>query len=321
MAIIGIDLGGTKLSAALFLDDGRIVKSLVRTLDQRAGSEVGVLMRSLISDLLEHAAIEGLKPEALGCCVPGAVKNGKVWAPNIPGWDDYPLQQELENFLDQKPIKVFIESDRTCSILGETWQGAAKGCRNAIFLAVGTGIGAGIMVDGHILHGSNDIAGAIGWMALQKPFLEKYRSCGCFEYHASGEGLAKVAEEYYTSYFSDSAKDQQLNSGTINAHDLFEAYTAADPLAIRVISEAVEFWGMAAANLVSLFNPQKIIFGGGIFGPAGQFIAKIYREAEKWAQPLAIRQVNFEISQLGGNAALYGAAYLAYNNKKQIRNG
>lgn len=87
-----------------------------------------------------------------------------------------------------------------------------------------------------------------------------------------------------------------------------------DPIAISVLHKAVEMWGMASANLVSLLNPQKIIWGGGVFGPAGIFIDDIYKEACKWAQPLSIKQVEFVPSQLSGNAGLIGAAFLAIKN-------
>src|SRR5678810_995824 len=99
-------------------------------------------------------------------------KNGTVWAPNIPGWDNYPLLEEMRKISGDIPVSV--ESDRSCYILGEMWQGNAKGTGNAIFLAVGTGIGAGIVVDGNVLHGANDIVGAIGWMALHHPYKEEY---------------------------------------------------------------------------------------------------------------------------------------------------
>ena len=78
-------------------------------------------------------------------------KTGRVWAPNIPGWDDYPLKAEIQAAISDPSVKVVVDSDRAASILGEAWQGAARGCRNAIFLAVGTGIGAGILVDGRVL--------------------------------------------------------------------------------------------------------------------------------------------------------------------------
>lgn len=100
----------------------------------------------------------------------------------------------------------------------------------------------------------------------------------------------------------------------ISAYDVFSAYNEKDPIAISVLHKAVEMWGMASANLVSLLNPQKIIWGGGVFGPAGIFIDDIYKEACKWAQPLSIKQVEFVPSQLSGNAGLIGAAFLAIKN-------
>jgi glucokinase len=189
MSVIGFDLGGTKLSGAVFSKDGKIISKETVLLEKRKGNEVGSLIKEQVKKLLSnHSDVE-----AIGVSVPGISysKTGNVWAPNIPGWDDYPLLKVIKEPAGEK-IRVTIDSDRACYILGEVWQGSARGCKDAIFLAVGTGIGAGILVNGEILRGSNDIAGAIGWMALDRPFQEKYISCGCFEYHASGEGLAKV---------------------------------------------------------------------------------------------------------------------------------
>ena len=102
--------------------------------------------------------------------MPGIVyhDSGKVWAPNIPGWDHFPLREQLEA---RTPLPLLLESDRSAYVLGEVWCGAAKGSQNAVFLAVGTGIGAGIFIDGHLCHGCEDIAGAVGWFALtpEKP--------------------------------------------------------------------------------------------------------------------------------------------------------
>src|SRR5207253_4376371 len=92
-------------------------------------------------------------------------------------------------------IPVVIDSDRACYISGEVWQGNAKGCHDAIFLSVGTGIGAGILVNGNILRGAHNVGGAIGWMALNRPHENKYLDCGCFEYYTSGEGIATRAWE------------------------------------------------------------------------------------------------------------------------------
>jgi glucokinase len=209
-----------------------------------------------------------------------------------------------------------VESDRAASILGEVWQGAARGCRNAIFLAVGTGIGAGILVDGRVLRGAQDIAGAVGWMALDRPFRPDYAQCGCFESHASGEGIAKVAKAM--SARSKSYRGPLGSKRSISAHDVFAAHEHGDPLAEEVLAEAIRFWGMASANLVSLFNPEMIVFGGGVFGPAKRFLNEIAAEARRWAQPIAIQQVKFEASQLGGDAALYGMAYAALRRARLL---
>jgi glucokinase len=295
MAVLALDLGGTKLALAVFDDHGNIQQKRVSPLGRRHGAEVGALIREEACSFLRAADIH-----AIGICVPGIghTATGRVWAPNIPGWDDYPLREEMASVCGDLPI--MIDSDRACCILGETWLGAARGCRNAIFVTVGTGIGAGIMADGRILRGAHDIAGAVGWFALQRPYDSKYVSCGCFEYYASGEGIARAARECMPT-----------EREGLTAQDVFAAYALGDPAAKRVLRQCVEFWGMAAANLISLFNPEKIIFGGGVFGPAAQFLEEIYDEACKWAQPVSIHQVRLEASQLGGDAGLFGAARLA----------
>ena len=288
MYVLGFDLGGTKLSGAVFNDKGKILSKEVVLLENREGKEVGDLIKKQVTKFFS----EEKKIEAIGISVPGISysKTGTVWAPNISGWENYPLLDDLKSTAGNK-IKIKIDSDRACYILGEVWQGAAKGCKDAIFLAVGTGIGAGIMTNGDVLRGSNDIAGAIGWLALDKPFMEKYTSCGCFEFNASGEGLAKVSKEFLQNDIEYEGVLNTKKEDHITAYDIFEAYKEKDPIAEKVLKQAIEFWGMTTANLVSLFNPEKIIFGGGVFGPALQFLDDIMNEAKKWAQPISITQV------------------------------
>ncbi|MGE5682646.1 MAG: ROK family protein [Bacillota bacterium] len=316
MAVIGLDLGGTKLSGAIFSNTGEILEKKVLALDKRQGTQVGELIREMLTGFKTLAKEKQIEIQSVGACIPGISwsKTGRVWAPNIPGWEDYPLKKEMSEALNDESIKVSIDSDRACYILGETWQGNAAGCKDAIFLAVGTGIGAGILIDGNVLRGSNDIAGAIGWLALDRPFEQKYVSCGCFEHHASGEGIAKIAKECLESEPSYNGILRQKPIEQLTAHDVFSAFNSGDEIAVKTLELAIEFWGMAVANLVSLFNPEKIIFGGGVFGPAVQFLDRIMQEARKWAQPISINQVKLESSKLGGDAGLIGAGYLALRN-------
>ena len=303
MAVIGIDLGGTKISAALFSRDGELLEKEYRLLGGATGSAVGLAVAETVLAL--RARRSDLSVKSVGVCVPGIVYSKKetVWAPNIPGWDNYPLLSDLKAVLDDPSIQISIESDRTCYILGEAWQGAARGCSDAIYLAVGTGIGAGILLDGHIIHGAGDIVGATGWMALETPFREEFTPVGCFEYYASGNGIGNQARLLY----GDSSK---------SSYDVFADY-GKDPRATQILDKAIQMWGMGAANLVSLFNPQKIIFGGGVFGPAVQYIDRIRAEARRWAQPIAMRDVVFCASEVGGDAALLGAAYLGILHSKR----
>lgn len=306
---MAIDIGGTKIAAALFDSGGNSYAEESVFLDGAGGKNAAALLYGLAQKLLKTAAKQKIKVKAAGVCVPGIAyqQSGVVWAPNIPDWERYPLRRELQEILGAD-IPVHIDSDRACSILAETWLGAAKGCSDAVFVAVGTGIGAGIMADGRIIRGHTDIAGATGWMALQPPFDQKYGTCGCFEYYASGNGIVRTAEEFLAAQ-----KDYKgsLKSGNFKAYDVFLAYDKNDPIAIKIFDKVIMFWGMALANYVSLFNPEKVIFGGGVFGPAVQFIPRIVEEAEKWAQPIGITQVSVEASQLGPRAGLLGAGRLA----------
>src|SRR5688572_18209996 len=258
MAVIALDLGGTKLSAALFNDNADMLVRTTSSLNKRKGTEVGTLISHTTNELLVKSKQINEIVSAIGICVPGIAhaKTGKVWAPNIPGWDDYPLLDDLEQAIDDKKLKIKIDSDRACYILGEVWKGNAKGCSDAIFLSVGTGIGAGILINNEVLRGSHDIAGAIGWMELDKPFKEKYIPCGDFEYNASGEGIVKIAREMMNdSNFETALKE--IDPKKLSAKDVFDWYEKGDELSKKVINNAIECWGMAVANLVSLFNPEK----------------------------------------------------------------
>lgn len=311
MALLGIDLGGSKVAFALFDHEGNMRENETLTLDNRRGTEVGNMIAVTSALMLAKAARQGDAVEAVGISVPGISRRdrGTVWAPNIPGWDDYPLLKEIRTITEDIPVT--IESDRACYISGEIWKGNARGCTDAIFLAVGTGIGAGIIINGNILHGSHDIAGAIGWMALERPFRSNFTICGNFEYYASGEGITRQAEEYLHCHIDYKGELATARERKITTRDVFSAWKKGDAAAAEIILRAVEYWGMASANLVSLFNPEKIIFGGGVFGPAVELIPAIRLEAEKWAQPISMKQVSFEPSALAGDAGVFGAGFLA----------
>lgn len=315
MRLLGIDLGGTKIAVAVFTTEGSIISKSIVLLNGRSGKEAGKLIQDQVVTAIAGGAEAGDPVGSVAISVPGIsnTKEGTVWAPNIPGWNKYPLLQEIKEVAVGLP--VIVESDRTCYILGEVWKGSAKNCSDAIYLAVGTGIGAGIIINDRVIRGANDISGAIGWMALKDPYDKKFANCGHFEYYASGEGIARLANELIAEDDTYSG-ELKLKQANLTAHDVFAAYEHGDQIADAVFNQCIIYWGMAVGNLVSLFNPQKIVLGGGIFGPAKQFIPQIYNEAKKWGQPISMGLFTLECSALESDAGLYGAGYAALKNLK-----
>jgi glucokinase len=316
MAVIGVDLGGTKISSALLFGADQITGHNKVYLNKAKGDEVGELIKTRIHFLLAEAGKTGETVTSVGVSVPGIydATTGKVWAPNIPGWDNYPLLKKLQETFPS--IHFYITNDRACYILGEVWKGKAKGCKDVIYIAVGTGLAAGIMTNGEVLYGSGGIAGAIGWLALNRPFEEKYIPVGCNEYYASGEGIARYAREVIAA--TPDYKGVFKSGKEPNSFNIIEEFDKNEEIAVAVMNNAIAYWGMSVANLVSIFNPEKIIFGGGVFSNNGSgFLDAVYAEALKWGQPISMKQVELTCSENGEMSGLYGAIYHAMESEKR----
>jgi glucokinase len=308
----GIDVGGTKISAALFTEQGRMTGRLRVPIEKGTAAKPVHQIAAIIRGLEEGAARAGGELRAVGICVPGIVfaESGKVWAPNIPGWDRYPL---LERLAAETKTPVVLGSDRDAYVLGEQWRGAARGLRDVVFLAVGTGIGAGILTGGRLCRGSRDIAGAVGWFALDPRYKSEYAAMGCFEAEASGASIGRNAREFLRTGAPSSMKG--LVRGrleNITAEAVVAAARSGDRLARFILDSAVGYLAMGVANIVSLLNPEMIILGGGLFQAGDILLQPVRKEFKKWAQPIAARQVKLKLSALGEDAGLYGAARLAW---------
>jgi glucokinase len=285
-----VDVGGTKIAAAVVDSDGKIAVRIKAPTDQRGPAE----SISQVAEMARRAAEEGRVSwqdvSAIGIAVPGIyyAASGKVWAPNLPGWDHIPLRDELAGKL---PVRVVLDSDRAAYVTGEQWLGAARGLSDVIFLAVGTGIGAGIISGGRMIRGAGDIAGAVGWFALDPRKKEIYRQVGCFETESAGPSLGRRA-------------------GT-TTEAVIERARHGDEDAQGIVRHTIQYLAMGVANLVSVFNPQMIVLGGGLMQAGDLFLEPLRREMLEWAQPIAAQQVRIELSRLGEDAGLVGAARLA----------
>jgi glucokinase len=286
-AVVAIDLGGTKLAAALVDSRGTIGAKLKLPVEKESPQK----SIQQICEVAARIAPSWEQVRAIGVAVPGIyfAETGHAWAPNLWGWDQVPLRDALAS---RFPVPVVIDSDRAAYVLGEQWLGAARGLSEVVFLAVGTGIGAGIITNGQLCRGAGGIAGAVGWFALDPRKKEIYKQIGCFEAEAAGPAVARRA-------------------GASTAEAVVEAARQNDAAACRVLEETAAWLAMGVANIVSILNPQMIVLGGGLMQAGDLLLEPLRREVLEWAQPLAARQVRIEMTQLGEDAGLLGAARLA----------
>jgi glucokinase len=310
----GVDVGGTKISAALFTEKGAMLSRKKISSDKEGGDRVADQVVDIIRELEEAARNERGRLAAVGVCIPGVVYHdtGVVWVPNIAGWDHYHLRHRIRWKVS---LSIVIDSDRSAYVLGEQWCGAAKGVKNVVFLAVGTGIGAGLLIDGRICRGSEDIAGAVGWFALNPDFKQEYAEMGSFEAEASGNSVGRRARALLRS--GKLSLMRQMVKGKIEDITAQTVVTAArreDPLSQEVIDTTVHYLAMGIANIVSMLNPEMIVLGGGLFQAGDIFLQPLRADFKKWAQPLAAKTVRIELSRLGEDAGLYGAGKLAWES-------
>jgi glucokinase len=291
--VLAVDLGGTKLAVALVDQDGAI-QVQARVAVQR--TSVGATAAQIAALAAQLAEPEGVKPAALGCIVPGIVRptDGAAWAPNLWGGEFRPLGEELEARLGGP---IVLESDRTGHLLGEAWLGAARGASDAVFVAVGTGIGVGILTGGRVVRGSQGIAGAAGWLAMREEWHEEYAACGCYEWEAAGPAVERLTRE--------------ATGADAGGEALFKAAEAGERWACDAIAGLGRVHGRAIADLVSLLNPEVVVLGGGLMTGAHWFLETIQGEVARWAQPVAALAVRIVPSALGPDAGLLGAARLA----------
>jgi glucokinase len=311
LAIIAVNLSSYDVTSAALSKSGKVLFRENFSIENLEGSSVSLLIQKQIKKILKTFEHHPIQIKSVGISVPGIYysKSGTVWAPNIPGWNEYPLKQDMLKMVEYN-VLAKIASRRTCDILGEKWLGAARKSKNAIYFSVGSGIGAGVLIDGRILHGFNDGVGAVGWMTANCQFKEEFRSKGTLEHLSSSKGILNSVREMILK----GDKARILNNKDIQhltIEDVFKAYELKDPIALKVINNCIELWGITVANLISLLNPEIIVFGGALFGSAIKFIDRIKSEAEKWAHPLFFEKVKFVRSELGADAALFGAGHLA----------
>jgi glucokinase len=234
-----------------------------------------------------------------------------IWGPNLTGWRSVALKPELEHRIN---LPVYVEYDGHTAVLGEWWQGAARGYGSVAEVIIGTGIGGGLILDGRLVRGMNRLAGAAGWFALTTNAArgdDRGHAIGHWESLAAGPGIAHRAQQQLPQY-PDSALAHLTNP--LTAKDVFDADAQGDPLAVQIIDEMADLIGLGVANIVSVVNPEIVILGGGIGAQRGErLLPRVTEVVRRWAQPISAESVVIKPSSLGADGGLLGAAYAVLN--------
>lgn len=301
--VIGVDLGGTNLRAALLSADGAILdKRKEATCAADGWKKVVARLVDNIIQQRETAEQRGLRVMAVGVGAPGVIRMDKgivVKSPNFPDWNNLPLRDELEKALH---IPVAIENDANAAALGEQWRGAGCGIDSMILLTLGTGVGGGIVLNNKIWQGADGMAGEVGHMTL----IPDGRPCGCgntgcLEMYASARGIVQ-------SYREALGTTETTQASEITSETVYRAARNGDPVALRVMKGMGRLLGIGIANLINIFNPQMIVLGGGVRDAWDLFIGATHEEIMRRAFQVPAERTMIVPSLLGDDAGMIGAA-------------
>ena len=251
----GLDIGGTKCALVTGTEDCQVLsRCAVATADFAS-------WQSLLEALLAQAPQEAPAAIGVSCGGPLDSRNGRILSPpNLPGWDDVPIVEWLKSRVG---APAFLQNDANACALAEWRFGAGRGCENMVFLTFGTGFGAGLILDGRLYSGTNDMAGEVGHVRAAADGPVGYGKAGSYEGFCSGGGIRQLA-------------------GGVSAKEVVARAEAGDAQMQAVLEKSAQRLGACLAMLIDLLNPQKIVIGS------------IYARAEKWFRETALRVIEEE---------------------------
>lgn len=333
--MVGVDLGGTQIRAAV-VRDADIISRIHHPTPAEEGPEAVVAkIVDAIHEALELAEVGIAEIGGIGVSAPGPLdpKSGVVFeSPNLRGWYNVPLRDMIAQLAN---LPVYLGHDASLAGLAELKFGAGRGSRDMIYMTVSTGIGGGIITNGKIIDGVSGTAGEIGHMYLD-PRLDAPRDgmghIGCLEAFSSGTAIARDANDLiaqgkgegildahraYLASHPDFAQSEPANAPHLQARDVVAAAEAGDSEATEMLHRAGYMIGLGCVNLIHAFNPDRIVIGGGVTN-AGAFLFDPIRTTVKeraFERPAEVVQI--VEAQLGGDGGLIGAAAFVTYQREQ----
>lgn len=312
MHAIGVDIGGTKIAAGVVDADGKILAQARRATEPRDPASIDRAIADVVAEFARDYEFTAIGLAAAGFA--HADRNHMTFAPNI-AWRDYPLADKVRELVD-RDVTVVVENDANAAGWAEYAYGAGKGKRNMVLLTIGTGLGAAMVVDGHLVRGAYGFAAELGHVRV----VPEGHPCGCghkgcWEQYASGSALVREARRAATDRSVRAASLLALAGGTaadIHGPHVTEAAMAGDELGIELLAELGRWMGTGCASLAAVLDPEVFVVGGGVIA-AGDLLLDPARAAYDEALPAKGHRPVAPIvaAHMGNDAGIVGAAALA----------
>ena len=306
----GIDLGGTTAKVGLFTTAGELLEKWeVPTDTSHAGEHILANLAAAIRGKMEEKSLSAQQVEGVGVGVPGPVLDSRIVpivCANLGGWGDRNVAEDLSALLDGLP--VLVGNDANVAALGEIWMGAARGCRNAVMVTLGTGVGGGVIVNGKVIDGVHGAGGEIGHITVN-PHETAVCGCGkhgCLEQYSSATGVVRCMKKLLEE---DPDTPCVLRDTDFVAKDVFDAARSGDVLAAREVDQMTATLGMALANIAAVVDPEMFLIGGGV-ARAGAVLFDPLTAHYRDTAFRSCRDIPIKAASLGNDAGIYGAVRL-----------
>jgi len=314
---LGLDIGGTKCSVVLGDASFSIKRKIVfNTSTERGYKAILAEFITHIDSILADYSTDHLKGIGISCGGPLDSVKGMIYSPpNLPGWDRVPI---VDIFSDRYGIKTSVQNDANACALAEWMMGAGKGTRNMIFLTFGTGMGAGLIINGQIYAGTNDLGGEVGHIRLADDGPVGFGKKGSFEGFCSGGGIAQLAKSIIQEKLANKVpvgfcpRHELISS--VDAKSVAAAANARDPVALEIISISAEYLGKGLAILIDILNPECIVIGSIYARNEMLFKPLIEKVLKKEAIPSALNVCQIKPAALGDTIGDYAALCVAFAN-------
>lgn len=313
---IGVDVGGTNIACGIVNDEMKIIarskiKTNPRGKDEAPPDYAEILdeIKQVVRLVCDEAGIDPSAAHSIGIGCPGTCSNGVVEYANNLKFKNSPLKADMES---EFKISVYLENDANAAAFGEFIAGAAKGSKNAIVITLGTGVGAGIIIDGRIYHGSNFAAGELGHMVIVmdgQPCTCGRR--GCLESYCSATGLIHMTTQASELNPESIMTKMIREDGKVSARTAYKALKQGDPVGKAVTDQYVKYLACGIANTINIFQPDILCIGGGVCNEGDTLLVPLKSAvAERVYTKNSVKNTDIVICSLGNDAGIIGASML-----------